>query len=81
MGIPVVSTLAGGIPEVVRDGETGILVPPRDPDALCKAVIKLLKDETRMAEFSRAGKKWAQNFLPERMVEGTLAVYRELMDK
>ncbi len=81
MGIPVVSTLAGGIPEVVRDGETGILVPPRDPEALSGAVIKLLKDKTKMAGFSLAGKKWVQNFLPERMVEGTLAVYRELVDK
>lgn len=80
MGIPVVSTLAGGIPEVVRNGETGILVPPRDPDSLSKAVIDLLENKEKRESFSLQGKKWAKNFFPERMVEGTLAVYSELVN-
>ena len=45
-GLPVVATTAGGLPEVVEDGVTGILVPPGDPDALAAAIVKLLKDPT-----------------------------------
>ncbi|PIT85795.1 hypothetical protein COU36_01250, partial [Candidatus Micrarchaeota archaeon CG10_big_fil_rev_8_21_14_0_10_59_7] len=44
-GKPVVATRVGGLPEVVKDGKTGILVPPRDSAALSQAVIKLLKNK------------------------------------
>jgi glycosyltransferase involved in cell wall biosynthesis len=44
MGVPVVSTAISGIPELVRDGETGLLVPPRDAAALAAAVSRLLDD-------------------------------------
>ena len=43
-GIPVVASHVGGVPEVVVDGETGILVPPDDPDALASAILRLLAD-------------------------------------
>ncbi len=79
MGIPVVSTYAGGIPEVVKHGETGILVPPRDEEALGKAIVEVLKDEKMRREFSLRGREWAKKFLPSRMVEGTLRVYEEVI--
>jgi N-acetyl-alpha-D-glucosaminyl L-malate synthase BshA len=56
-GVPVVASAVGGLPEVVRDGETGLLVPPADPEALARAVRALLHDETRrraMSERARA---------------------------
>lgn len=43
-GLPVVTTAVGGIPELVRDGESGLLVPPDDPDALAVAIDRLLGD-------------------------------------
>ena len=43
-GKPIVATTAGGMPEVVKDGETGILVPPRDDRALADAIVRLLTD-------------------------------------
>ncbi|MBA4379052.1 MAG: glycosyl transferase family 1, partial [Gemmatimonas sp.] len=43
-GRPVVATRVSSLPEVVRDGETGLLVPPDDPDALAAAILKLLGD-------------------------------------
>ncbi len=43
-GKPVVVTDVGSIPEIVDDGVTGLIVPPRDPAALAEAIIRLLKD-------------------------------------
>jgi glycosyltransferase involved in cell wall biosynthesis len=51
--LPIVATRTGGIPEVVSDGQTGLLVPPRDPDALARAILTLYNDRElagRMAE-------------------------------
>ena len=79
LGIPVVSTYAGGIPEIVKDGETGILVPPRDEKSLGEAIVNLLKDKKKRESFSLKGREWAKNFLPQRMVEGTITVYQELL--
>jgi glycosyltransferase involved in cell wall biosynthesis len=44
MGVPVVSTRISAIPELVRDGETGLLVAPRNPEALADAMVRLLTD-------------------------------------
>jgi glycosyltransferase involved in cell wall biosynthesis len=57
-GVPVAATTAGGIPEVVEDGVTGLLVLPRRPEALAQAVMRLLDDKplaARLAERARAG--------------------------
>src|SRR3954447_19809035 len=52
---PVVATTAGGMPEVVADGRTGLLMPPRDHEAMAAAIVKLLTDETARAEMGAAG--------------------------
>jgi glycosyltransferase involved in cell wall biosynthesis len=72
-----VATRTGGIPEVVVDGETGLLVPPRDHHALARAIAELLKDGGRRAEMGRAGLERVKRiFSADRMVERTLDVYR-----
>jgi glycosyltransferase involved in cell wall biosynthesis len=72
-----VASDTGGIPEVVADGETGLLVPPRDHHALAKAIVRLLKDEDRRKRMGEAGLERVQRiFSAERMVERTLDVYR-----
>ena len=57
MGKPVVATGAGGVPEFMRDGETGYLVPSRQPDALAEALLKLLDDPRRGREMGREGRR------------------------
>ena len=54
-GKPVVGTRAGGIPEVVEDGVTGLLVEPRDPKSLAQAITTLLQDEALRTRMGAAG--------------------------
>jgi starch synthase len=68
------------VPEIVVDGETGILVPPDDPGALADAVDALLSDETRRAALGEAGFRRARDeFSVERMAWRTFAVYEEAL--
>jgi glycosyltransferase involved in cell wall biosynthesis len=60
LGIPVVATRVGGVPEIVADGETGFLVPPRDPGALVAATEPLLEDEALRRRLGEAGRVRAE---------------------
>lgn len=78
-GKPVVATDAGGIPEVVVEGETGFLVPPRDHEAMATALVRLLRDEQLRERMGRAGLLRARRkFSAERMVRETLRVYQRV---
>src|SRR5207245_9593057 len=78
-GKPVVATSAGGIPEVVNDGKTGILVPPRDHEAMAEAIVKLLSDEQARRAMGAAGlARVREHFSAERMVQDTLEIYRRV---
>ena len=78
-GRPVIGTRAGGIPEVVEDGVTGILVPPRDPHAMADAIVRLLKDEALRLRMGGAGLSLANaRFSAERMVQDTISVYERI---
>lgn len=57
MSVPVVASNVGGLPETVRHGETGLLVPPRDPSRLAGAVVKLLKDSALRRRMGEAGRR------------------------
>ncbi len=78
-GLPVVSTRVGGIPEVVIDGETGILVPPNRPESLAEAITALAKDPARRKRLGTAGRKRAADFSLPKMADGVAAVYREIL--
>jgi L-malate glycosyltransferase len=78
-GKPIVATTAGGMPEVVRNGETGLLVPPRDHEAMADAIVQLLTDEHARRRMGAAGDaRVREHFSAERMVQDTLAVYRRV---
>jgi L-malate glycosyltransferase len=76
---PIVATLAGGIPEVVEDRVTGLLVAPKDPEALARAIVALLTNETLRLQYGAAGLKRArERYSSDRMVRDTLDVYKRL---
>jgi glycosyltransferase involved in cell wall biosynthesis len=79
---PIVATSTGGIPEVVDDGVTGILVPPRDDRAMADAIVRLLKDNDLRQRMGLAGLKRArERFSAERMLRETLRVYQRVAMK
>ena len=77
-GTAVVASAVGGIPEVVVDGETGLLVPPGDPAMLATAVGRLLADPGFGARLGSAGRsRVEERFSWERIADRTLAVYED----
>jgi glycosyltransferase involved in cell wall biosynthesis len=75
----VVASDAGGIPEVVRHGETGLLVPPRDDVALARGIVTLLRDRSLRMRMGGAGLQRVRTlFTVERMAAATLAVYERV---
>ena len=79
---PVVASSVGGIPEVVRDGETGILIPPDDPAALADALRLMLGDRARRERMGTLGRRVAkETFGVSQMVRSYESVYGELLDQ
>lgn len=79
-GKPVVATEVGGVPELVLHGETGLLVPPRDPDALARAILDLCTDPVRARTMGEAGRVRVQeHFSIASMLDKTEHLYHELL--
>jgi len=77
---PVVATTAGGLPEVVRHLHNGLLVAPRDPDALARAIATLLADPPLARRLAADGRKTVETkFTAEKMTADTLAIYNRLL--
>ena len=77
---PVVATTTGGLPEIVQDGETGILVPPGDAGALAGAVSSLLQDPARRRQWGEAGRaRVAAHFAVEAMMDGLTSGYKTVL--
>lgn len=78
LGVPVIASAAGGNPELVRPGETGLLVPPLDPVAWTRALDRMLGDDEFRTRVARAGKALARSeFTMSRTADRTEVVYRE----
>lgn len=77
---PVIGSNVGGIPEMIADGETGLLVPPKDPPALAEAIESLLVDPTRCISLGDAGRRRCERlFSLEAHTESVLREYRGLL--
>ncbi|HEX8940922.1 MAG TPA: glycosyltransferase, partial [Candidatus Limnocylindrales bacterium] len=76
LGRPVVASQVGGIPEMIEDGATGLLVPPHDADALAAAIIRLLLDHPYADTLARAGHDLVhERFCIELMVRAVESLY------
>lgn len=80
-GSPVIGSAVGGIPEQIKDGVTGILVPPGDARVLAARIDELLADRARRLRMSEAGKEWATRFTLGRLTERTVGVLADAARK
>ena len=81
-GRPVIATRIGGLEDIVRDGETGILVPLTDVDALTTAILRLARDPDLAARMGRAGRaRMIERFPEHRCTERTDLLYRSLLSR
>jgi len=77
-GLPVIATDLGGLPELVKHGKTGFIVPPRDPSALAAAIETLLADEEKRQQYGLNGKRLLENELGwDRVTETLVKIYAE----
>jgi glycosyltransferase involved in cell wall biosynthesis len=76
LGMPVVATAVGGVPEAVHDGQNGLLVPPRDPAALAAAIESVVADPVRRSALATAAAASAEQFDVRRTVDRIEAIYR-----
>jgi len=80
-GVPVIACRAGGMPEAVADGESGVLIEPGDVAELAKRMVRLLRDADLRLQMGDAGRRHvAEYFSPETMVSGNLSIYKEVID-
>lgn len=78
MSRPVVATQVNGVPEIIEDGCTGLLVPPRDAQALEIAIRRMLRDQASAIQMGRAGRsRVASQFTVERMLAETVRVFEQ----
>ena len=81
MGRPVVASRVGGLPEVVVEGETGLLVPEGEPGALAAAVGGLLDDPVRAVRMGQAARERALGLFPfDRYVDAYEELYRRVTE-
>jgi glycosyltransferase involved in cell wall biosynthesis len=75
-GLPVVASRSGGIVEIVKDGETGLLVQPKNPEAFAEALRELVeKPELRAALGAQGVNRVAGSFTVKAVVENTMKIY------
>lgn len=82
IAVPVIGTHAGGIPEVVTDGETGLLVKPQAPSEIAAAIIDLLTNEPKRLQIAAAGRRsFVEKFSNIAMAKRTVAHHEELIER
>jgi len=82
VGRPVVATSIGGAGEIIQDGETGLLVPPADPEALAEAMAAILRRPDHGLSMGARGRERVLSlFTRDRLVEGTLDAYRKTQER
>ena len=79
-GVAIVASDIHGVREIVRPGREGLLVPPKDPEALADALLRLARDRELRVECARRGRERSLEFSVARLVDRTEALYRDLLE-
>jgi glycosyltransferase involved in cell wall biosynthesis len=79
-GVPVVASNIGGIPDVVKDGENGLLVPPNDVKLLAATIIRLLGDDDEIERMGKNGRTKIINYSWKRIAERTNVIYDDIFN-
>jgi phosphatidylinositol alpha-1,6-mannosyltransferase len=80
-GLSVVGTRTGGVPEAVRDGETGFLAEPEDVDGIADAVLRLLTDADLARRMGRANRDWSETLTWERYAREQCSIYEAVLNE
>ncbi len=82
MGLAVVASRVGGIPSLIEDGKTGLLVYPKDIDGLARAVVDLLTDKVKAKKIGQAARRFIESrFSADKMVQETIDCYSQVITK
>ncbi len=80
MEVPVVATRTGGVPEIIEDSVTGLLVEVRNPHALAEGILRLIREPALSQQFAKAGRERVlTRYTTQQMVRGTVAVYEQVL--
>jgi glycosyltransferase involved in cell wall biosynthesis len=76
---PLIASRVSALPEIVVDGETGLLVPPNDPELLAEAIVPMLSNHSLASRMGKAGyRRLVSSFSVSKMIQGTLSVYEDI---
>ena len=79
-GVPVVATEVGGVPEIMQDGVTGLIVPPQQPRRMAEGLARLLRDESLRRTLGKAGRDHVtRKFTPESYVSSLAEFYEQVV--
>lgn len=79
MGLPVIASRTGGIPDLVKDGRNGLLIPPADSRALASSILDLLSDHEKRNRMGKRGKTKASFFGTDSMIDKIDLLYKDLL--
>jgi glycosyltransferase involved in cell wall biosynthesis len=80
MGLPIIGTDIGGVPEVLGPSGAGKIIPSKDPNALAEGIEELLADSARRARMGASGKTYVrEHHSLEKMLDETVHIYEEVM--
>jgi glycosyltransferase involved in cell wall biosynthesis len=79
-GLPVVATRSGGVPDAVRDGETGLLADEGDASGVAQAILRLAQDPALLRQMGQANRRWAETLTWQRTADEQAQCYREVLE-